>query len=86
MTDEEIVRQISQQTGIAVALQLAAARTVERLAPEKQAWAIRLRERSNLFAVHVLRLIATHKAAVTRWMESRGVDCSKFEASDARLT
>jgi hypothetical protein len=69
---DEIVRKISTQLNVAVALSLMA-RFTERLTGDT-AKATRLREKAALFVVHAIKLLAAHKIVVEEWMIERGVE------------
>lgn len=63
MTDERIIKAITQNFVIAVILR-----------------ALQRDEKAQLFTVHGLKLIATHRDACQRWIHGR-----YLEASDVRL-
>jgi hypothetical protein len=70
MTDEEIVLKINVQLYVAVALQIMASCT-ERLDPFNMSRVEYLHKTARLFTSHALRLLATNRLAVARWMDTR---------------
>lgn len=70
LTDEEIVKRIAQQLGIIVTLTLMA-RITERLDPANTTKITHLKTTAQAFTLHVLKLIYTHRLAVSRWVNSR---------------
>jgi heme-degrading monooxygenase HmoA len=91
MSDEETVKRIQSQMGVAVALRMMA-QTLERFYGTEHCsdYARRRVEHLNnmagLFTAHVLRLIATHRLAVARWLDARAGTkwVEMFEATDAK--
>lgn len=68
-TDEEIVKKICIQTNLAVGLRIYADQLALRNTDDPRI--DRLRKAAGMIIVHVLKLVATHRLAVARWMESR---------------
>jgi len=80
LTDEEIVKRITQQLGIIVTLTLIA-RLTDRLNPTNTSKITHLRRTAETFTVHVLKLTYTHREAVGRWMRVQEEQMKKFRSS-----
>ena len=76
MTDEEIVSGIQSQLVIAMGCRMAALHCERfyehaQFGAHAQRKAKHLNKMAGLFTAHAIRLIASHKAAVMQWMETK---------------